>query len=133
MILVSVIILITFVIRMMYGRSRIQRKEAWGCGHSLTERMEYTATSLTYPTMMFFHLFYHPKMTKVSDESSKHIQTIRIELHVKQLIEDYLYLPVLRFSISLSRKFREIQNGQIQIYLAYILITLLVLLFVYIL
>lgn len=131
MILVAVIAFIIFVIRMMYGRSRIHRKEAWGCGHSLTERMEYSATSLTYPTMMFFHLFYRPKMTKVSD-ASKYIRLIRIELHLKHLIDDYLYLPVVRFSLSVSRKFREIQNGRIQIYLAYILITLLVLLFVYI-
>lgn len=132
MILVSVIVLIIFVIRMMYGHSRYTRKDAWGCGHSLTERMEYTATSLTYPTMMFFHLFYRPKMIKEAD-GSRHIRLIRIELHVKHLIEAYLYLPIVRSSLYLSRKFREIQNGRIQIYLAYILITLLVLLFVYIL
>lgn len=130
--LAAVIVFLLFVTRMMYGPSRYIRGEVWGCGHSLTERMEYTSESLTYPVMMFFQGFYRTKLLKEAD-GAKYIRTMKLEIHIKHLIEVYLYLPIIRSSIYLSQKVREIQNGRIQIYLAYILAALLILLFVHIL
>ena len=53
---------------------------------------------------------------------------IRHRLTNQSLIESKLYRPIIQLTVFLSKRFRAIQNGNLQSYLAYMIITLILLL-----
>lgn len=72
--------------------------------------------------MKVFHPFYgDTAIVKESDEEGKIIMTEFTEPFVK-----YLYKPLTRRITTLSEKIGKTQNGNIQTYFAYMLVTLVV-------
>ncbi|MEB3101887.1 proton-conducting transporter transmembrane domain-containing protein [Ferviditalea candida] len=127
-----VAVLVPALVRIFFGPSRIVKEETWGCGHSLNEKMEYTATSLTYPLLMFFSWFFQPQRVVIKSlVRGKDAGIVTVQTEIRRLIEQGVYAPLIRMAIGISSKAREIQNGRIQLYLAYVFATILVLLVVY--
>lgn len=126
------VLLVPVIVRVSFGPSRIVKEETWGCGHSLNEKMEYSATSLTYPLLMFFRWFFQPQ--RIVDKSmgrGKDAGIVTVQTGIHRLIEHGVYAPVIRWAVRFSWRAREIQSGRIQLYLAYVFATILVLLVVY--
>lgn len=119
-------------------RGRIRRTvrdiPAWGCGRTVqTARMEYTATSFAEPLQRVFDDVLHPDIDIDVDhhtESRHYIQAIRYRMHIRDGFEHRLYLPLLAVVRRWGDGARRIQNGSIHRYLAYSLITLIVVLVV---
>lgn len=107
-----------------YGRT-------WGCGLPLTARMEYTATGFVQPIKRVFSTVYQPTVelnTELLEESKYFAKRRRFEFHIEPVFEKRLYRPVIAFVLMLADRLRVIQAGSLHLYLAYMFVTLVVLL-----
>jgi hydrogenase-4 component B len=104
--------------------------ETWGCGQPVsTSRNEYTATAFSKPVLMWFKNLYRPaREIDVTYSTSPLLkESFKFESRIEQVIEQYLYEPVVDFVIIRSRKAKMIQTGSIHAYLGYIFGTLVIL------
>ena len=105
--------------------------KTWGCGINLTPRMEYTATGFVQPIKRVFSTLYQPTVkleTELLEESRYFAKRRRFEFHIEPVFQKYLYDPVVAFFIGMAERLRVIQAGNLHLYLAYIFVTLIVLL-----
>lgn len=91
--------------------------ETWGCGGGLDERMQYSSEGFSQPIVRVFHPIYRDVSEKRGDKYS----TRFVEPFVK-----YIYRPVGKGLTFISEQVTRLQTGNIQSYLGYILITLVV-------
>lgn len=121
------------VVLALTGASRRRRyDETWGCGRMLqTARMEYTATAFADPFKRVFRFFYRPVkrlQVDVHPESRFFVQRIAYANPARSIFEEWLYRPVLAGLRSAVAQAQRLQSGSATAYLAYIFVTLLVLL-----
>lgn len=133
MILVSVAIAVFGFIRVLGGKTQKTVYGTWDCGFgNLSERMEYTATSLSQPIRAVFKVFFKPhnqtERESFEEKNPYMLKTIKIETMTKNIFEDMLYLPIVSSFIFFFDKIRRIQTGKINSYLLYIMITIILLL-----
>jgi len=108
-----------------------RRDETWDCGlDRLTPQMEYTATAYSKPLRMIFQAIYRPRRRIQADfaVSRYFTRSIRFESQIEPTFEKWLYQPVNRAILRLSRRIRLLQAGSLSAYLFYIFVTLLTLL-----
>jgi hydrogenase-4 component B len=116
-------------LRVWLGKSRNQYDETWNCGTPLLPSMGYTGTSFSHPVLMIFKKLYKNKRTvDVYGEYRYFPKKILHRFTSQSLIESNLYRPIIGITVFLSKRFRAIQNGNLQSYLAYMVITLILLL-----
>ena len=105
--------------------------KTWGCGINLTARMEYTATGFVQPIKRVFGAIYQPTVkleTELLEESRYFAKRRHFEFHIEPVFQKYLYDPVVACFIGMAERLRVIQGGSLHLYLAYIFVTLIVLL-----
>lgn len=115
------------------GRLVVRRYRTWGCGLNLSPRMEYTATGFVQPIRQIFGAIYRPTVkleTEMLEESRYFFRRRRFEFHIEPLFQKYLYDPVVAAFGAAAERLRIIQAGSLHLYLAYIFVTLVVLLLV---
>jgi hydrogenase-4 component B len=103
----------------------------WDCGlPGLGPENEYTATAFSKPLRMVFAALYKPRreIQTVFDVSPYFPKSIHFESEIEPTFENRLYKPVQSMVYWISSRMRAIQAGSIHAYLAYIFITLVVLL-----
>lgn len=83
----------------------VRQAPTWGCGIELTPRMEYSASGITMPLAFLFRRWTFAAR-----------------------VEDYLYRPLWDKVMVIVGQLRSVQTGRLQTYLAYMLITLVILL-----
>jgi len=99
------------------SRRRRVMEDTWACGGTLDERMQYSSEGFSQPIVRVFHPFYGDTSRKEGDEYT----TGFTEPFVK-----HIYRPIGRFVSAVSERVTDIQTGNIQSYLSYILATLVV-------
>jgi hydrogenase-4 component B len=115
------------------GRFGKRMYKTWGCGLNLTPRMEYTATGFVQPIKRVFSLIYQPTVkleTEFLAESRYFFTRRRFEFRIEPVFQKYLYDPVVVFFSTAADRLRIIQAGSLHLYLAYIFVTLVILLLV---
>jgi hydrogenase-4 component B len=113
------------------GKLRKRAAMTWVCGlQKIEPQMQYSATGFSKPIRMIFSNIYRATHEiEISEETSPYFRAnITYELKTESMFLRYLYEPAYRFIIASARMFRRIQTGHIQTYLAYIFITLVLLL-----
>ena len=93
--------------------------------------MEYTATGFAQPIRQVFSTIYRPtvKVEKEMLEESRYFAKRRhFEFHIEPVFEKYLYDPVVHVFMRIADRLRILQAGSLHLYLAYIFVTLVVLL-----
>ncbi len=115
-ILLAGCVIILFVLTRLFRRNRTIY-ETWGCGGGLDERMQYSSEGFSQPIVRVFHPIYQEVSVKKGDRYS----TQFVEPFVK-----YIYRPFGALLTYLSKQVTRLQTGNIQSYLGYILITLVV-------
>lgn len=113
------------------GKIRTRTAMIWAGGlEKVGPRMQYTATGFSKPIRMIFsNIFRATHEIEVSEGMSAFYKPqIRYELKTESIFQKYFYAPVRRSTINLAKIVRRIQTGHIQSYLAYIFITLILLL-----
>ncbi|MDD5258844.1 MAG: proton-conducting transporter membrane subunit [bacterium] len=120
--------LLGWIIYKVY-RKRAISYNTWDCGYyRLDARHEYTATGFSKPLRIAFSFFLRPyRTTKKSGESFYHIKSMTYETHTTPVFKKYIYKPVLAITFKSAKFMRRIQPGSIHVYLAYIAITIFVL------
>ena len=111
-----------------FGR---KRGPVWDCGlPGLSEENEYTATAFSKALRMIFSVLYKPRreIQAVFDISPYFPKEIRFESEIEPTFEKRLYAPLQEFIFRVSSRMRTIQAGSIHAYLAYIFVTLVLLL-----
>jgi hypothetical protein len=112
----------------------VRRYETWGCGRLLqTARMEYTATAFADPFTRVFDFFYRPAARLDVDahpESRFFVRRIRYENPTRFIVDEWLYRPLGRVLRAAARRAAIVQSGSPNLYLAYVLVALLLLLLV---
>ncbi len=114
-----------------WRRGRRVAGPAWDCGlPGLTEYNEYTATAFSKPLRMIFAAFYQPRreIQTEFEVSAYYPTSVRFESEVAPAFEAHLYSPLKDRIIAVAGRLRTIQAGSIHAYLAYIFITLVLLL-----
>jgi hydrogenase-4 component B len=133
MVLTAVCLLpIPLVLWLMFARkARTRRGPTWACGQpGLTPQMEYTATGFSKPVRMIFKALFRPTrdVQREYDFSPYFATNIRFESHIEEVFVEKLYRPLRILILRVSRRIRALQAGSIHAYLAYIFVTLLLLL-----
>jgi hydrogenase-4 component B len=115
--------------RLCYLRKEVGRGPTWGCGFTRpTVRMQYTGTSYAMSIVDFFKPF-----VKVNTAYSTIREIFPKEpaytTRVDDIAEIGLNRGVVGPLLTVLGKMRWIQHGNIQLYIVYIVLTILVLLF----
>jgi hydrogenase-4 component B len=123
---------IPILLRLLWGR-REQRATGptWDCGlPGLTADNEYTATAFSKPLRMIFGALFRPRreIQAVFDVSPYYPKAIRFESEIEPAFEKKFYDPLLEGILRMARRMRRIQAGSLHAYLAYIFLTLILLL-----
>ncbi len=113
------------------GRLMTRSYKTWGCGINLSPRMEYTATGFVQPIKRIFSTIYQPTIkleTEFLQESRYFAKQRKFEFHIEPVFEKYLYDPVVHVFMRIADRLRILQAGSLHLYLAYIFVTLVILL-----
>jgi hydrogenase-4 component B len=96
-------------------------------------RMQYTATTYANPIRVTFEELYRPHVNveRASDDPAGRSGPVHYHLRVTPLFERYLYRPVLRAIEWVSDLIRPIQSGDVNLYLLYVFLAVLVAYFIY--
>lgn len=129
--LVFLLIPALLVVSIAARRFAPRRGPAWDCGlPGLSEENEYTATAFSKPLRMIFSVLYQPRreIQAVFDVSPYFPKAIRFESEIAPTFENRLYVPLKDLLLRFATRMRAIQAGSIHAYLAYIFVTLVLLL-----
>ncbi len=127
------VLMVPAVLLVGVGVKRFGRKRGpvWDCGlPGLSAENEYTATAFSKALRMIFSVLYKPRreIQAVFDVSPYFPKEIRFESEIEPTFEKRLYAPLQEFIFRVSSRMRTIQAGSIHAYLAYIFVTLVLLL-----
>lgn len=111
------------------GRTRIA--PPWVCGGLLTPMMQYSAAAFSQPISLIFRGLIRPdrQVTRLYSLAPYFVTAMRHALHVQPVYERYLYGPVVSRLLWTSQQIRRFQSGGLRLYLAYMLATLVAVLF----
>jgi hydrogenase-4 component B len=128
-----ILLSLTAVLIALNGFRRANRRagSTWDCGlPGLTAENEYTPTAFSKPLRMIFAALYQPKreIQQQFDVSPYYPKAIVFESEVERTFESRLYQPLKEKVLERANRFRAIQAGSIHAYLAYIFLTLVILL-----
>jgi len=133
LIYVSVIFLvITLIIAglsILLRRNRVVKEtETWGCGYnSFNPKMQYTASSFARPILNMFRILVKEEKEIVS-VNGLFPENASMKFHTPDLFFNFLIRPTLSFIEKIFSKFKWIQHGNLELYILYITVTLLILL-----
>lgn len=118
-------------VRAIGGKTQKVTSTTWDCGFgNLTERMEYTASSVSYPLRMIFKFIFRPSLQIQKDyEISNYAKrSVSATQATKDVFEQKLYHSIVSACIALFGKIRLIQTGKVNAYVLYVMIILVILL-----
>jgi len=124
-ILVSLTAAIFLLLRIR--KKNIAKDETWGCGIDLEENMQYSSIGFTQPLVKVFQPRYN-KNVDIADEEEG--TSKKYSMRGMELFIDHLYDPLGRSILRISMVIGKMQNGNVQTYLGYVLVSLVVLLLV---
>ncbi len=114
----------------MFRATAARRAPTWTCGILPEPAFEYTATSFSKPLRLFFEPILRPDRELLVElhEGTPFPRRVAYRSDVDHLIETRIYGPSHRASIALSQAARRLQQGTLQLYLAYLVGALVILL-----
>ncbi|HHT9104316.1 MAG TPA: hydrogenase 4 subunit B [Candidatus Wujingus californicus] len=103
--------------------------ETWTCGISPEPRFGYTATAFTKPFKVIFSNLYRPRreISTTYAVPKYFVKSITYIGEITPIFEKYFYNPISSYVLNISNKVRWVHTGSIHVYLAYIFVTLLIL------
>lgn len=124
----GLLILSILIQKAFYRKKVIDKGSTWGCGFTQpTVKMQYTGTSYAMSVVDFFRPFVQIR-TKYSGINRIFPGQTTYKTHVDDIAETALIDRIVSPLLYLLSKFRWIQHGHIQLYIAYIIVTIIVLL-----
>lgn len=131
--LILTLAIVFIVVNTLMKKQKVALGKTWACGfYSVDSRAEITATGFSRSLILIFKGIFQPtKQNSVEyvDANIRYFTKSKtIILTTSNIYENYIYHPIHRTVIYLSRQVKKIQSGNINQYLLYILLTLIALL-----
>jgi hydrogenase-4 component B len=115
---------------MVNRNQKIKIGETWDCGTNLTPRMEITSMGFAQSIVMIFKGILKPSIQheiEYHDAESRFLPKSRsVTFSVGNIYHSYLYQPLHKMIHELSLKIKNIQSGNINAYISYIFIALVI-------
>jgi len=112
----------------LYRGRTVATAPTWGCGYTApSPTMQYTSTSFAEPALAPFAVFV-PMRVDRDGPTGYFPVSARHDVIVGDMAGERLVVPLTRRFVSLVGRVRMIQQGHLQLYLAYIFVTLVALL-----
>lgn len=129
--LIAVGLFVTLAIRYLVNKNqKVSIGDTWNCGTDLTSRMEITATGFAQSIVTIFRGILKPSIQheiEYHDAESRYLPKSRaVNLRVKDIYNSYLYRPIHKLINGLSLRAKNIQSGNINTYVSYIFIALVI-------
>jgi hydrogenase-4 component B len=115
------------LIVVLRNRRPVRRAAPWVCGTALAPAtVQYTPAGYSNPIRVVLRAFYgfRRRVIASADETGGY----ELETTTVALVEDHLYRPLTRATLSVTAYGRRLQSGRLGSYLAYLLIVLLIVL-----
>jgi len=117
---------ILILLKLKLSKGKIVLHETWGCGYNrANNHMQYTASSYASPFLSMLK----PLFKKVFDiEKPRKLfpHSAHFSLHIEDIEEAYVINPLLKYDEWFLSKFEALQSGNIQSYIKYGLIFLVI-------
>jgi len=117
----------------VYRKQKVHEGVTWDCGTDLTPRMEITATGFARSIVTIFKGILKPTIQReleYQDDKTRYLPKSRtVILSVRDILNTNFYQPIGKIVTALSERAKNIQSGNINTYILYILIALIVALF----
>jgi hypothetical protein len=110
-------------------RARSRRPPVWDGGIlAFKPRMQYTATTHANPVRVTFDALYRPSIhvERASDDPAGRSGPVHYRFRVTPIFERYLYGPLIRLVQTLANLARPIQSGDVNLYLFYVFVVVLI-------
>ena len=122
------IIFVIFVLRFIF-KNHSRTHETWGCGYDKpSASIQYTASSYANPLItMIKHLF--KRVSHVKKPKELFPKEAYYEQEIEDIEEAYIVTPLIKLDEKFLTKFERIQNGNIQQYILFGLIFLVLAIF----
>jgi len=121
------------VVRILTKDRRVRRQPAWDGGvRRLLPEMTYTATGFSNPVRVVFNAIFRPSTVEDTKETvAEHFRTAikngRKEVHI---VDRSVFHPIVEFMQSTSMLLGQMHSGSVNVYAAYVIISLVVVLIV---
>ena len=120
-------------VRAIGGKTQKITSNTWDCGFgNLNERMQYTASSVSYPLRVIFKSLFRPTLQIQKElghgSSNYEKKSIVVSHSTEDIFEQKLYRSIISASISFFGKIRLVQTGKVNAYVLYVMIILMILL-----
>jgi hydrogenase-4 component B len=113
-------------LRLLSGR-KLGQSAVWDCGYAAPNaRMQYTASSFAQPILDFFDIF-HRGRKRFRPPQGYFPRAASFETETLDTSQEGVYRPVFEAVRRILRKMQVMQHGRIQLYVLYIVLTLVVL------
>jgi len=131
-------IIITFIIVLVVKftvnkNQKIKLGNTWNCGTEITSRMEITATGFARSIVLIFKGILKPSIqhdVEYHDAESRYLPKTRVvTLGISNMYDTYFYQPIHVIVNGLSLRMKNIQSGNINVYISYIFLALAISLF----
>jgi hydrogenase-4 component B len=111
-------------------RTAARRVDTWTCGIAPEPAFQYTATSYAKPIRLFFRRILRPEReVRIEYHAGTAFpKSIRYRSEVTLILEDRLFKPAHEMTLRVADLARRLQGGAIQLYVAYVVAAVLVLL-----
>ena len=125
---IALVVSLAMLRRRLLSRRLVGSTVTWDCGYvAPTSRMQYTASSFTWPIVAMFGRLIGPIVRLRRPEGPLPRQA-SFETDGPDAFGRWFYGPIFRGADWLSGRFAWVQQGRIQLYILYIAVTLLALL-----
>jgi hypothetical protein len=108
----------------------VRRTPTWTCGVEPAPAFEYTATSYAKLIRLYFGPILRParEIAVELHPGTPFPRTIRYHGEATHVIDERLYGPLHRAAVGAAQLARRLQNGSLQLYLAYTVVAVVILL-----
>lgn len=121
------LLLLAAWVRLQFGRSRYEIQDVWTCGTIHTTAMQYTATSYSHPLLRIFQsVFGLKRYVKVEKEYEYYPRRIDHAIDIAARVGDNVYKPSIGIMVEIFKRIKVVQNGNLQLYLSYIVAALII-------
>ena len=132
--MVAVTIVPVAIYRIARPRAATRRVPVWDGGIlEFKARMQYTATTYANPVRVTFDELYRPErhLERASDDPAGRSGPVHYRFEVLPLFQRYLYAPIVRGVRWLADRARPIQSGDVNQYLLYVFVVVLIAYLIY--
>jgi hydrogenase-4 component B len=119
--LLAVLVVLTAGLGWLRGRHSAEAAPTWVCGQELDARLNWTSAGFTKPLRMATSALLRPRAEITVREESGVVREVTYWGQVPQLVDDWIYRPVARWSIVFASHARRLQTGSLGIYVAYLI------------